>query len=113
MINEINYNGTLMNIKNIQGDFIGQYIVRIGEETLRIGAVSQEGLLKDLLEEGFNLNDKCRISGPIRGMSKKEIEEQKRAFAYGNAKLDCPYITRKDIDMAAEKLKNSEGISIK
>jgi len=101
------YIGTLDSIKLVNRDFennIGSYIIKINNKVLRLGVVSGRNLIRDLLEEGFNLNDKCNISGPIMEMSEKEIEEQKRSFAYGNAKLDCPYITREDIDRAADEI---------
>lgn len=37
-------------------------------------------------------------------MSPEEREEQRRSFAYGNAHLHDPSVTREDIDLAADKL---------
>ena len=38
--------------------------------------------------------------------SEAQREEQRRSFAYGNAKIENPLVTRKTVDEQAEKLKN-------
>ena len=103
------YEGELEGIKLVNRDFennIGNYIIKINDEVLRMSVVSGKNLVKDLLDKGFNLNDKCIISGPIKEMSLKEMEEQRRNFAHGNAYLANKSITRENIDEAAERLNN-------
>ena len=41
-------------------------------------------------------------------MSDEEREEQRRSFAYGNANLHNPNVTRELIDQEAEKLKGGK-----
>jgi len=108
----IRYNGTIEGIKDVSRDFenhIGEYIIRIRSNTLRMGVISGRDLLKDLLDEGFSLKDRCRISGPIREMSLKDMEEQRRNFAYYNAVLHNSEITREDIDKAAERINRKKN----
>ncbi len=38
-------------------------------------------------------------------MSRDEKEEQRRGFAFGNANISNPHITRKDVDREADTLK--------
>ncbi len=42
-----------------------------------------------------------RITPPARRMTEAEREAQRRSFAYGNAKLSNPNVTRQMIDNAA------------
>lgn len=39
--------------------------------------------------------------------SASEREEQRRSFAYGNAKIENPLVTRKTVDQEAENLKKT------
>ena len=41
-------------------------------------------------------------------LSDKEKEAQRRSFAYGNAKIENPRITREIVDQEAEALKRGE-----
>ena len=49
--------------------------------------------LKELLEAAKNIS-----------LSDADAEEQRRSFAYGNAHLENSRVTRKTINLAAEKL---------
>lgn len=42
-------------------------------------------------------------------MSKREREEQRRSFAFGNVKLSNEEVTRDMIDAAAERLNKDDG----
>lgn len=44
-------------------------------------------------------------------MSPSEREEQRRSFAYGNAVMENPRITRKSVDDAAESLRETVDAS--
>lgn len=37
--------------------------------------------------------------------TKADVEEQRRSFAYGNAKIENDYVTRDLVDRQADKLK--------
>ena len=54
-----------------------------------------------------NLEELLEAAKTIR-MSDAEREEQRRSFAYGNAKIENDRITRETIDRAAEKLANEQ-----
>lgn len=41
--------------------------------------------------------------------SEAQREEQRRSFAYGNAKIENPLVTRQTVDEQAEKLKTSKS----
>jgi hypothetical protein len=41
-------------------------------------------------------------------MTSKEVEAQRRSFAYGNAAFENPKITKEMVDEQAEKLKKKE-----
>ena len=41
-------------------------------------------------------------------LSETEKEEQRRSFAYGNAKIENPRVTREIVDQEAEALKRGE-----
>ncbi|HXK36744.1 MAG TPA: hypothetical protein VJ553_04140 [Candidatus Paceibacterota bacterium] len=43
-------------------------------------------------------------------MTEEEQEAQQRSFAYGNAALSNPNVTREMVDRAAEKRKNEKGV---
>jgi hypothetical protein len=42
-------------------------------------------------------------------MSRRESEEQRRSFAYGNTKIENDRITREMVNERAEALKRSDG----
>ena len=42
-------------------------------------------------------------------MTVDQKEQQRRSFAYGNAKIENPLITRETVDREAERLKASNG----
>jgi hypothetical protein len=46
-------------------------------------------------------------------LSDAEKEEQRRSFAYGNAKIENPRITREMIDQAAEALNRENSAAAK
>lgn len=54
--------------------------------------------LETLLEEARN-----------RPFSKAEREAQRRSFAFGNANIENPDVTREVVDAAAEALKNGKA----
>jgi len=41
-------------------------------------------------------------------LSADEKEEQRRSFAYGNAKIENPRVTREMVDRQAEELRNND-----
>lgn len=50
--------------------------------------------------------DIYQMIGAVRGyqMSENEMEEQRRSFAFGNANLANPRVTRELVDSAADSL---------
>ena len=42
-------------------------------------------------------------------MTPEELEAQRRSFAFGNANIDNPNVTREMVDEAAERLKREAG----
>jgi hypothetical protein len=50
-----------------------------------------------------------RIKYIVENLTPEDKEAQRRSFAYGNAKLHNPKVTREDIDRAAERLKNGKN----
>jgi hypothetical protein len=41
--------------------------------------------------------------------SEAQREQQRRSFAYGNAKIENPLVTRQTVDEQAEKLKTTKS----
>jgi hypothetical protein len=57
-----------------------------------------EGILNKSLQKLISLASKVQ-------MNPHQVEEQRRSFAYGSAKIENDRITRQMVDEAAEKLK--------
>lgn len=52
--------------------------------------------------------DKLIQEAKQRKVSEKDREEQRRSFAYGNTKIENDRITRKVVDDAAQKLRDTK-----
>jgi hypothetical protein len=57
--------------------------------------------MMESLERLFALAEKVR-------MSPQQVEEQRRSFAYGSAKIENDRVTREMVDQAAEDLRAAE-----
>lgn len=57
-----------------------------------------------------SLSKLVKIASKVR-MSEGQVEQQRRSFAYGSAKIENDRITREMVDEAAEKLRREAQLS--
>lgn len=53
--------------------------------------------------------EKLLEEAKTRSFSEAEREEQRRSFAFGNANIENPLVTRETIDAAAEAMTNGKA----